>query len=113
LWGTGNARREFLHVDDLADACLFLLQHFDSPEIINVGSGVDFTIRELAETVARVVGYTGRLEWDTTKPDGMPRKLLDVTKLQALGWRHKIELEEGLKMVVADFHRWQSLSKEM
>ncbi|MFI5399069.1 MAG: GDP-L-fucose synthase family protein [Candidatus Binatia bacterium] len=111
LWGTGNARREFLHVDDLADACLFLLQHFHSPELVNVGSGVDFAIRELAEMVGRAVGYTGRVEWDTTKPDGMPRKLLDVTKLQALGWRSKIGLEEGLGMVVADFHRWQSLSK--
>lgn len=109
LWGTGNARREFLHVDDLADACLFLLRHFDSPEIINVGSGIDFTIRALAETLAGIVGYVGRLVWDTRKPDGMPSKLLDVTKLHALGWRHKIELEEGLKMVVADFCRWQTL----
>jgi GDP-L-fucose synthase len=111
LWGTGNARREILHVDDLADACLFLLQNYDSPEIINVGTGKDFTIRECAETVARAVGYLGKLEWDITKPDGMPRKLLDVTKMQALGWRHKIELEYGLKSVIADFHGWQNLRK--
>jgi len=105
LWGTGNARRELLHVDDLADACLFLLQQYDSPDIINVGSGEDFTIRELAETVARIVGYAGQLEWDCTKPDGMPRKLLDVSKLHTLGWRHKIGLEEGVRTVVADFER--------
>ena len=105
LWGTGNARRELLHVDDLADACLFLLQQYDSPDIINVGSGEDFTIRELAETVARIVGYAGQLEWDCTKPDGMPRKLLDVSKLHTLGWRHKIALEEGVRTVVADFER--------
>jgi GDP-L-fucose synthase len=113
LWGTGNARREFLHVDDLADACFFLVRHFRSPELVNVGSGVDFAIRELAEIVGRVVSYTGHVEWDTTKPDGMPRKLLDVAKLQALGWRSKIGLEEGLGMVVEDFHRWQSQSKDM
>jgi GDP-L-fucose synthase len=105
MWGTGNARREFLHVDDLADACLFLLRHYDSPDIINVGSGVDFSIRELAEVVARTVGYEGNLEWDTTKPDGMARKLLDVSKLHKLGWRHTIELEAGLKSVLADYYR--------
>jgi GDP-L-fucose synthase len=111
LWGTGNARREFLHVDDLADACLFLLERFDSSDIINVGSGEDFAIRELAETVARLVEYVGGLEWDLTKPDGMPRKLLDVTKVHALGWRHKIELEDGLKMVISDFGHWQAVQK--
>jgi GDP-L-fucose synthase len=105
LWGTGNAHRELLHVDDLADACLFLLQQYDSPDIINVGSGEDFTIRELAETVARIVGYAGELEWDLTKPDGMPQKLLDVSKLHALGWRHTIVLEEGIQTVVEDFER--------
>jgi len=110
-WGTGNARREFLYVDDLADACLFLLREYDEPEIINVGSGEDFTIRELAETVASVVGYGGKLEWDTTKPDGMPRKLLDVTKLHGLGWKHKINLEDGLRTVVADFERRYDILK--
>ncbi len=103
LWGTGNARRELLHVNDLADACLFLLRNYDSPEIINVGSGQDITIRELAETIAKIVHYTGKLEWDLTKPDGMPRKLLDVSRLRALGWRHKIDLAAGIRSVVADF----------
>jgi len=103
LWGTGGARRELLHVDDLADACLFLLQNYDSPEIINVGAGYDLTIRELAETISKIVGYNGRLDWDVTKPDGMPRKLLDVSRLNGLGWVHKIDLETGIKSVVADF----------
>jgi len=103
LWGTGNARRELLHVDDLADACLFLLKHYDSPEIINVGSGEDMTIRELAEMIASLVGYNGRIEWDPAKPDGMFMKLLDVSRLHALGWRHKIDLTTGIRSVVADF----------
>jgi len=103
LWGTGNARRELLHVDDLADACLFLLHNYDLPEIINVGSGQDLTIRELAETIAKIVEYNGRLDWDITKPDGMPRKLLDVNKLDNLGWKYKIDLETGIKSVVKDF----------
>lgn len=105
LWGTGTARRELLHVDDLADACLFLLEHYDSPDIINVGSGEDVTIRGLAEMVAGTVGYEGDLEWDHSKPDGMPQKRLDVSKLRALGWRHTIELEEGIRTVVEDFRR--------
>ncbi len=103
LWGTGNARREFLHVDDLADACLFLLNNYNSPEIINVGSGYDLTIRELAEKVANIVEYEGRLDWDMTKPDGMPRKLLDVGRLNKLGWWHKIDLDTGIRSVVRDF----------
>ena len=103
LWGTGNARRELLHVDDLADACLYLLRNYDSSEIINVGSGQDLTIRELAETIAKIVEYTGKLEWDLSKPDGMPMKLLDVSRLHALGWRHKIDLAAGIRSVVADF----------
>lgn len=103
LWGTGNARRELLHVDDLADACLFLLRNYDLPEIINVGTGQDLTIRELAETIAKIVGYTCKLEWDLTKPDGMPMKLLDVSRLHALGWRHRIDLATGIRSVVADF----------
>ena len=105
LWGTGSARRELLHVDDLADACLFLFRNYDSSDIINVGSGEDTTIRDLAEVIARIVGYAGKLEWDLSKPDGMPRKLLDVSKLHALGWRHKIGLEEGIRTVVADFEQ--------
>jgi GDP-L-fucose synthase len=97
LWGTGTPRREFLHVDDVARACLFLLEHYDQPEPINVGVGEDLTIRDLAETVARIVGYDGDLEWDESKPDGTPRKLLDVTKLTDLGWKAEISLEEGVR----------------
>jgi len=103
LWGTGSARREFLHVDDLAEACLFLLKHYNSPEIINVGSGFDLTISELAEKVSNIVEYNGGLDWDVTKPDGMPRKLLDVSRLNKLGWRHKIDLDKGIRSVVKDF----------
>jgi GDP-L-fucose synthase len=97
LWGTGSAYREFLHVDDLAQACLFLMESYDSPELINVGCGCDITIRDLAELVGRVVGYSGRIEWDTTKPDGTPRKLLDVSRLNQLGWKATIPIEEGLR----------------
>jgi GDP-L-fucose synthase len=111
LWGTGSARREFLHVDDCAEACVFLLENYDSPEIINVGSGIDFTIKELAELIAILVDYKGRIIWDTSKPDGMPRKLLDVTRLSALGWKHSIDLETGLKMVLEDFYKWQDSNK--
>ncbi|MCP3940426.1 MAG: GDP-L-fucose synthase [Desulfobacteraceae bacterium] len=103
LWGTGNACRELLHVDDLADACMFLLKNYDSPEIINVGSGQDLSIRKLAETIATIVEYEGKLEWDLTKPDGMPKKLLDVGRLNTLGWRHKIDLVTGIQSVVNDF----------
>ncbi len=96
VWGTGTPRREFLHVDDLAQACLMLLQKYDSPETINVGLGDDMPIRELAETVASVVGFEGTIEWDTSKPDGMPRKLLDTTRINDLGWFPSIKLRDGL-----------------
>ena len=96
VWGTGTPRREFLHVDDCASACLFLLQKYDSPEIINVGSGEDVTIRELAELICDVVGFDGELAWDKTKPNGTPRKLLDVSKLRALGWKPAIPLRDGI-----------------
>jgi GDP-L-fucose synthase len=96
VWGSGNPRREFLHVDDLAAACVFLLEKYNSPEIINVGCGEDVSIRELAELVCDIVGFQGELAWDTTKPDGTPRKLLDVSKIHALGWRHQIGLREGI-----------------
>jgi len=105
LWGTGGARRELLHVVDLADACLFLLRNYSLPDIINVGTGEDITIHDLAEAIAKIVGYVGKIEMDLTKPDGMPRKLLDVRKLLALGWRHKIGLKEGIRTVVADFEQ--------
>jgi GDP-L-fucose synthase len=96
VWGTGKPRREFLHVDDLASACLLLLEKYDSPEIINVGCGEDISIRELAELICDVVGFDGELAWDTTKPDGTPRKLLDVTRLCALGWKPAIPLRDGI-----------------
>src|SRR6266480_4773871 len=96
VWGSGNPRREFLHVDDLAAACVFLLEKYDSPEIINVGCGEDISIRELAELICDVVGFKGDLAWDTAKPDGTPRKLLDVSKIHALGWRHRIGLRDGI-----------------
>ena len=97
VWGTGTPRREFLHSEDLADAVAFLIEHYDSPEIINVGCGQDVTIRDLAELVCDVVGFTGTLEFDSTKPDGTPRKLLDVSKLTKQGWQAKIPLREGIE----------------
>lgn len=100
-WGTGNPRREFLYVDDMADACLHLLQHYDGPAQVNVGTGSDVTIREIAETVAEVVGFSGETEWDTSKPDGTPQKLLDVTKLADAGWTARTDLRTGLEKTVA------------
>lgn len=100
-WGTGTPRREFLHSDDMADACLHLLEHYDGPQQVNVGSGDDVTIREIAETIASVVGFTGGTRWDTSKPDGTPQKLLDVSKLAEAGWTAKISLHEGLERTVA------------
>ena len=96
VWGSGKPRREFLHVDDLASACVLLLEQYDSPEIINVGCGEDVSIRELAELICEVVGFDGELTWDANKPDGTPRKLLDVTKLRALGWKPSIPLRDGI-----------------
>jgi GDP-L-fucose synthase len=96
VWGTGMPRREFLHVDDCAAACLFMLEKYDSPEIVNVGCGEDISIRELAELICDVVGFEGELTWDKTKPDGTPRKLLDVSKLRGLGWSPTIPLREGI-----------------
>lgn len=103
LWGTGTARREFMHVEDLAEALLFLVEHYDSPDIINVGTGEDQTIRELAELVADVAGYDGRIEWDASMPDGMPRKCLDVSRLRNLGYRHRIPLRAGIESVVREY----------
>jgi len=96
-WGTGVARREFIYVEDLADACLFLMQNYDDGDIINVGSGVDYSIKELADIIKDTVGFKGEVKWDTDKPDGMMRKLLDVSKLENLGWKPKTSLENGLK----------------
>jgi GDP-L-fucose synthase len=102
VWGSGEPRREFLYVDDLADACLFLLQNYDRPEIINIGTGQDITIRELAKLICAVVGFEGDLAWDRSKPDGTPRKLLDVSKIESLGWKAKTSLRNG----IAQTYRW-------
>ena len=99
IWGTGTPRREFLHSDDLADAVLFLMENYDDSEIVNVGCGKDQTIKELAETIQEVVGYTGHLKFDSTRPDGTPQKILDISKINSLGWKPTISLREGLKQV--------------
>jgi len=102
LWGTGSVYREFLHVDDLAQACLFLMKKHDTADLINVGCGKDITIHDLAALIGKVTGFTGEIEWDSSKPDGTPRKLLDVTKLTQLGWKAKIPLEKGIRST----YRW-------
>ena len=102
IWGNGTARREFLHTDDLAEAVLFLMENYDDSEIINVGCGEDQTIRELAETIQKVVGFSGRLDYDTSFPNGTPQKMLDISKINSLGWKPRIPLKEGLKQV----YRW-------
>ncbi|HBO16898.1 MAG: GDP-fucose synthetase [Candidatus Moranbacteria bacterium GW2011_GWE2_35_2-] len=102
IWGTGSPKREFLHVDDLADACIFLMENYNENEIVNIGTGQDISIRELAEAVKRIVGFEGEIKNDTSKPDGTPRKLLDVSKLHSLNWKHKIELNQGIK----DTYQW-------
>ena len=103
IWGTGNPTREFLFSDDCADACIFLMEHHTGNDIVNIGSGKEITIRDLAMTIKSAVEYKGALEFDVTQPDGTPRKLLDCSKLHAMGWRHKIELEEGIKLAYNDF----------
>ncbi|HEX2446398.1 MAG TPA: NAD-dependent epimerase/dehydratase family protein, partial [Vicinamibacterales bacterium] len=102
VWGSGRPRREFLHVDDLADACVFLMRHYDEPDHVNVGCGEDLTIQELAERIREVVYPGARIRFDASKPDGAPRKLLDVSRLHALGWRHRISLADG----IASTYRW-------
>ncbi len=108
MWGTGSPKREFLHVDDLADACVFLMNMYDDGELINIGTGTDLSIKELAELVKEVVGYEGAIEWDTSKPDGTPRRLLDTAKLDGLGWRPKISLNDGLRGVYAWYTEHES-----
>ena len=103
IWGTGTPMREFLFADDLAEACFYLMQNYDEPNLINIGTGEDITIKDLAVLVKRIIGYTGDIKFDTTKPDGTPRKLMDVTKLHSKGWKHTINLEEGIGLAYQDF----------
>ncbi|HBH25728.1 MAG TPA: GDP-fucose synthetase [Cytophagales bacterium] len=103
IWGTGSPKREFLHVDDLADACVYLMGHYDEPELINIGTGEDLSIKDLALMIKDVVGYNGDLKFDTSKPDGTPRKLMDVTKLHRCGWKHSIGLKSGIESVYHGF----------
>ncbi len=105
IWGTGSPKREFLHVDDLADACVFLMESYSGDQHVNVGTGEDISIKELAELVMELTGYKGKLVFNTDKPDGTPRKLLDVSKLNGLGWKHRINLKEGVKMVIDDLEK--------
>jgi len=103
VWGTGSPMREFLHVNDLADACYFLLQNYNDELFVNIGTGEDLTIKALAEMIKDIVGFTGELNWNTEKPDGTPRKLMDVSRLHNLGWKHKIDLRDGITSVYAEF----------
>ena len=102
-WGTGTPLREFLYVDDLADACVFLMNNYSGNETVNVGTGKELTIKQLTELVAEIVGYTGKIKWDPSRPDGTPRKLLDVSKLEKLGWTYKTELRDGIRLAYKDF----------
>ncbi len=105
VWGTGSPMREFLHVDDLADACFFLLQNYNDEMFVNIGTGEDLTIKALAEMIKDIVGFTGELKWNTEKPDGTPRKLMDVSRLHNMGWKHRIGLREGISSVYAEFSK--------
>lgn len=103
LWGSGSPRREFLHVDDLANACFQLMQTYNKKQFLNIGTGEDLTIKELAELIKNIVGYSGKINWDTSRPDGTPRKLMNVSKVHALGWMHEIKLEDGIKKTYTNF----------
>lgn len=105
MWGTGTPMREFLHADDLADACHFLMEHYSGEKLVNIGTGTDLTIKDLALLIKDIVGYTGEIRHDLTKPDGTPRKLMDVSYLHSLGWRHKTELADGIRQVYEDFKK--------
>lgn len=107
LWGSGSPLREFLHVDDLADACMFLMEKYNEPELVNIGTGTDISIKNLALLIMMVSGYKGEIKFDATKPDGTPRKLMDVNKIHNLGWKHKISLEEGIKMVYSEVEQME------
>ncbi len=110
MWGTGSPRREFLHADDLADACYYLMQHYNEEGLVNVGVGEDVTIKELALMIKDIVGYKGEIQHDLSKPDGTPRKLMDVTKLHGMGWKAKIELYEGIKKVYKEFEKAEAVA---
>ena len=103
LWGSGTPMREFLHADDLADACVYLMETYSEPELVNIGTGQDVTIKELAEMIQKTIGFEGKINWNTDKPDGTPRKLMNVDRLHGLGWKHKVDLQDGLEMVYAEF----------
>jgi GDP-L-fucose synthase len=103
LWGTGSPMREFLHADDLADACVYLMKTYNDHQFVNIGTGVDVTIKELAETIKNEVGFKGTIKWNSDKPDGTPRKLMNVDKLHDLGWKHTIDLKEGIAKVYAEY----------
>jgi GDP-L-fucose synthase len=103
IWGTGSPLREFLYADDLAAACLFLMENYHEAELVNIGTGIDVSILELAQAVKKIVGFEGEIKWDSSKPDGTPRKLMDVSKLHALGWKHSIELSSGIELAYQDF----------
>lgn len=111
LWGSGTPLREFLYVDDMADACVFLLENYSGEQHVNIGTGKEVTIKELAETVKKVVGYQGRMVWNAAMPDGTPRKLTDVTKLHGIGWTHKVELEEGIRLAYDWFKENENLAR--
>lgn len=111
LWGSGSPMREFLHADDLAEACLYLMENYNESELVNIGTGEDVTIKALAGLVQKIVGFEGEIHWDASKPDGTPRKLMDVSKLHGLGWKHKIALEKGIELAYQDFLSNPSIRK--
>ena len=111
IWGTGSPFREFLFADDLADACFYLMETYNEPNLVNIGTGEDISIKDLALLIKRIIGFEGELEFDSSKPDGTPRKLMDVSKLHAAGWRHKVQLEEGIKLAYEDFLSHEEITK--
>lgn len=109
MWGTGAPLREFLHADDMADACVFLMQHYNGQQHVNIGTGTDLSIKELAQLIRKLVGYEGEIVHDLSKPDGTPRKLMDVSFLHSLGWKHRLDLEEGIRLVYEDFRKKENV----
>jgi len=109
IWGTGEPKREFLYVDDLADACIFLMQNYNDDGLVNIGVGTDLSIMELAELIAKITGYTGTIRKDSSKPDGTPRKLMDVSKMKAMGWQAKVSLEDGIRMVYGEYQKMNNI----